>query len=81
MRRGLQVDLVVIAGAIKARARHHAAVALDDRPTRSMVLIDIAVPRDVEPAASGVHGVVLFDIDGTILKSQHAGVQAMLDAR
>ena len=38
-------------------------VALDDRPTRPMVLIDIAVPRDVEPAASGVHGVVLFDID------------------
>ena len=38
-------------------------VALEDRPARPMVLIDIAVPRDVEPAASGVHGAVLFDID------------------
>jgi glutamyl-tRNA reductase len=37
--------------------------ALHDRPTRPMVLIDIAVPRDVEPAASAVHGAVLFDID------------------
>jgi len=38
-------------------------VALEDRPARPMVLIDIAVPRDVDPAASGVHGAVLFDID------------------
>ena len=37
--------------------------ALHDRPGRPMVLIDIAVPRDVEPAASAVHGAVLFDID------------------
>lgn len=37
--------------------------ALRERPTRPMVLIDIAVPRDVEPAASAVHGAVLFDID------------------
>ena len=38
-------------------------LALDDRPTRPMVLIDIAVPRDVEPAASGVHGALMLDID------------------
>jgi glutamyl-tRNA reductase len=37
--------------------------ALEDRPGRPMVLIDIAVPRDVESAASAVHGAVLFDID------------------
>jgi glutamyl-tRNA reductase len=37
--------------------------ALVDRPTRPIVLIDIAVPRDVESAASAVHGAVLFDID------------------
>ena len=41
----------------------HVTTALRDRPTRPMVLIDIAVPRDVEPAASAVHGAVLFDID------------------
>ena len=39
------------------------SAALEDRPTRPMVLIDIAVPRDVEPEASAVHGAVLFDID------------------
>ncbi len=37
--------------------------ALQDRPTRPMVLIDIAVPRDVEPATAAVPGAVLFDID------------------
>ncbi len=37
--------------------------ALVQRPGRPMVLIDIAVPRDVESAASAVHGAVLFDID------------------
>ncbi len=39
------------------------AAALQDRPTRPMVLIDIAVPRDVEPGAAAVPGAVLFDID------------------
>ncbi len=37
--------------------------ALQDRPRRPMVLIDIAVPRDVEPATAAVPGAVLFDID------------------
>ncbi|MSO44041.1 MAG: glutamyl-tRNA reductase [Thermoleophilia bacterium] len=37
--------------------------ALADRPGRPMVLIDIAVPRDVAAPASAVHGAVLFDID------------------
>lgn len=37
--------------------------ALVERPGRPMVLIDIAVPRDVESTASAVHGAVLFDID------------------
>lgn len=32
----------------------------DDRP---LVLIDIAVPRDVDPECAGVEGVTLFDID------------------
>lgn len=36
--------------------------AMIDR-TRPLVLIDIAMPRDVEPAVSGVPGVHLFDLD------------------
>ena len=34
------------------------------RPERSLVLIDIAVPRDIDPDAANVPHVRLFDIDG-----------------
>ena len=33
------------------------------RPARPLLLIDIAVPRDVDPAVSAVRGVHLYDID------------------
>jgi len=39
------------------------ATAMAQRPERPMLIIDIAVPRDTDPAASGVPGVRLFDID------------------
>ena len=38
-----------------------AAMAL--RPSRPLLLIDIAVPRDVDPAVAAVPGVHLYDID------------------
>ena len=34
------------------------------RPERSLVLIDIAVPRDIDPDAANIPHVRLFDIDG-----------------
>jgi len=34
-----------------------------DRPDRPMFIVDIAVPRDVDPAAGEIEGVVLRDID------------------
>jgi glutamyl-tRNA reductase len=34
------------------------------RPERTLVLIDIAVPRDIDPDASKIPHVRLFDIDG-----------------
>jgi glutamyl-tRNA reductase len=37
--------------------------AMRTRPGRPMVLIDIAVPRDLEPAIAAVPGVNLYDID------------------
>ncbi len=37
--------------------------ALAARPDRAMVLIDIAVPRDLDPAIRGLSGAVLHDID------------------
>lgn len=38
-------------------------VVMDGREGRPLVLIDIAVPRDVEPACGDVEGVTLYDID------------------
>jgi glutamyl-tRNA reductase len=35
-----------------------------DRPERPLILIDIAVPRDIDPAVANIPGVHLFDADG-----------------
>jgi glutamyl-tRNA reductase len=37
--------------------------AMRDRRTRPLLLLDIALPRDVEPAAGALDGVVLYDLD------------------
>jgi glutamyl-tRNA reductase len=41
----------------------HVERAMRERPSRPMVLIDIAVPRDLEAEISSVPGVRLYDID------------------
>lgn len=41
----------------------HVETAMRARPGRPMVLIDIAVPRDLDPEISAVPGVTLHDID------------------
>ena len=38
--------------------------AMRSRPERALVLIDIAVPRDIDPDAAHIPHVKLFDIDG-----------------
>lgn len=35
-----------------------------ERGSRPLMIIDIAVPRDVDPRAAGIEGVTLLDIDG-----------------
>lgn len=40
------------------------AAAMSERHSRPMLVIDIAVPRDVEDAARKIRGVRLFNIDG-----------------
>jgi glutamyl-tRNA reductase len=37
--------------------------AMRSRPERPLLLVDIAVPRDIDPSVRGVDGVQLFDID------------------
>ena len=39
------------------------AAAMRGRPDRPLFVIDLAVPRDVEPSANDVEGVYLYDID------------------
>jgi len=39
------------------------ALAMGQRPSRPLLLIDIAVPRDIDPQVRGIEGVRLFDID------------------
>lgn len=53
-----------------------AAAAMRGRADRPLVLIDLAVPRDVEPAAGDLENVRLFDID-----QLRVFVEASLDER
>ncbi|MEV4421702.1 glutamyl-tRNA reductase [Patulibacter sp. NPDC049589] len=39
------------------------ALVMEQRPERPLVLIDIAVPRDIDPECAGLPGVALYDID------------------
>jgi glutamyl-tRNA reductase len=43
--------------------RERVEAAMKRRRQRPLALVDIAVPRDIDPAAAGVAGVRLFDID------------------
>jgi glutamyl-tRNA reductase len=43
--------------------RSHVEAALKARPERALVLVDIAVPRDIDPAVADLPSVRLFDID------------------
>ena len=40
------------------------ATVADDRLGRPLLLIDLAVPRDIDPACDELAGVTLLDIDG-----------------
>ncbi len=43
--------------------RHHVAAAMQKRNNRSMFLIDIAMPRDIDPAVGDLYNVFLYDLD------------------
>jgi glutamyl-tRNA reductase len=58
-------DLVVVATA-SARAvvsAAHIARAVEQRPDQELYLMDLSVPRNVEPGARDIAGVRLFDLD------------------
>ncbi len=58
-------DLVVVAtGSARAVLTEvHVAQAVERRPGRELYLMDLSVPRNVEPNARNVPGVHLFDLD------------------
>jgi len=66
-----RVDLVISCtaapGVVLGRDLVAQAVAARSRP---LLIFDLAVPRDVDPAVAGLEGVLLFDIDSL---DEHAG--------
>src|SRR5688572_4602696 len=61
----VDADIVITctAAAAPILSRDQLAQAMTARRERKLVLIDIAVPRDVEPAARSLRGVRLYDLD------------------
>jgi glutamyl-tRNA reductase len=59
------VDVVLTSTGAQALILEHADIerAMDERADRPLLIIDIAVPRDVDPAAAGIPGVTLLDMD------------------
>jgi glutamyl-tRNA reductase len=63
--------------------RDAVATGLWSRPERPLLLLDLAVPRDVEPEVAGVSGAVLYDIDDVereLKKSFDGRRRALADA-
>jgi glutamyl-tRNA reductase len=55
---------------------HDVERAMLSRPQRPLLMVDIAVPRDIDAAARGIPGVHLFDIDDL-----QAAAEANMEAR
>lgn len=58
-------DIVISCTGASHSILHAAEVreAMDQRPERPLLIIDIAVPRDVDPEVGEIPGVTLYDID------------------
>ena len=60
-----QVDVVVSATSASGHVlgRDLVAAALKTRKGRPLLLVDLAVPRDLDPAINGLNGCFLYDVD------------------
>jgi glutamyl-tRNA reductase len=60
-----EIDIIISCTAAPHYVIHyqHMADALQSQGVRPLILIDIAVPRDIEPAVATLPGVSLYDID------------------
>ncbi|MBS3733875.1 MAG: glutamyl-tRNA reductase [Phycisphaerae bacterium] len=61
----VRVDVVLTSTAAEGYVltREQIAAAMDARGGRALVVVDVAVPRDVDPGAGTIDGVRLYDID------------------
>ena len=70
-----RADLVIAATGAPHIVLHEAdmAAAMAGRPDRSMVVIDLSVPRNVDPAVRSLHGLRLYDMDDlvTVVAEHH----------
>lgn len=53
--------------------------AMSARADRPLVLIDIAVPRDIDPDAASIHGVRLYDMDSLNSQLEHSLAERMAE--
>ena len=60
-----RVDLLLTGTGATSTIVDHADLSrvLADRASRPLVIVDVAVPRDVDPAAGNIDGVTLLDMD------------------
>jgi len=70
-----QADIVVACTASPHQivGREELALVVEERGGRPLLLIDIAVPRDIDPAVRGLPGITLYDMDDL----QHAVARNM----
>ena len=72
----VEADLVIAATGAPHVVLHADAVrqAMADRAGRPLIVVDLAVPRNVDPACRQIAGVTLYDMDdlSDVVRTQHA---------
>ena len=60
-----EIDILISSTAATHAIVTHAKIApvMSQRPERPLFIIDLAVPRDVEPSVNAIEGAYLYDID------------------
>jgi glutamyl-tRNA reductase len=81
-RRLSDFDIVLCATSAPGTVISQAAVkaAMAERPTRPLFLIDLAMPRDVEPGVSGMQNVFLYNLDDLALIAEENRIARQAEA-
>lgn len=80
-----EVDMLITSTSAPAclLRRDEVMTAMRDRRQQPLCLIDLGVPRNIEPAAAGLENVYLFDVDdlrGLVGHSHQARLEAVQDS-